>query len=239
MLTIWKLGLAAVTAACAPLAASGCAQNDGQRVSTVMTSESQAAMTPAQALTDLKNGNRRFVQDRGTNFDYVAQVRSTAAGQFPKAVVLSCLDSRVPPEIIFDQGVGDLFVGRVAGNFENVDLLGSMEFACAVAGTPLIVVLGHTACGAVKAAADSVDLGNVTEMLEELAPAVRAASNVSGAKNSNNTAFVNAIIETNVRHTMRDIPARSTIIRDLVNNGDVMIVGGVYDLETGRVNWMN
>ena len=135
-------------------------------VSDVLTEAEQAALTPEQVLEQLKEGNQRFVEGRLTLRDYNAQAAATAAGQFPKAAILGCVDSRVPPEIVFDQGIGDLFVGRVAGNFENEDLLGSLEFATAVAGTPLIVVLGHTSCGAIKGAVAGVELGNLTAMLD-------------------------------------------------------------------------
>jgi carbonic anhydrase len=208
--------------------------------SEVLTSESQKALTPTQVVADLKAGNERFADNRGSRFDFLEQVRSTASGQFPKAVVLSCLDSRVPPEVVFDQGIGDIFVGRIAGNFANTDLIGSMEFATAVAGAKAIVVLGHTACGAVMGAADDARLGNLTATLANLKPAVDAASReMPGAHTSKNADFVARITETNVRLTMDRILDQSELLRKLVDDEKLVLVGGVYDLETGRIDWLD
>jgi carbonic anhydrase len=150
------------------------------------------------------------------------------------------VDSRVPPEIVLDQGIGDLFVGRIAGNFENADLLGSLEFATKVAGSKLIVVLGHTACGAVKGAVDDVELGNLTAMLNNIDGAVaRADAAVDGPTNSSNMELVNAAVVENVTQTVEDILTGSTIIAELVKNGDLLVVGAVYDLATGRVEWLD
>jgi carbonic anhydrase len=207
-------------------------------VSEVMTQSDQEGLTPSAALAQLKEGNQRFVERRLTARDYKAQASATASGQYPKAVVLSCLDSRVPPEIIFDQGIGDLFVGRVAGNFENVDMLGSLEFATAAAGTPLIVVLGHTQCGAIKGAVSDVELGNLTAMLDnfdEVLERVRAEQDEAAPMD----AIVQAAVEENVRQTVADILDRSEVIAELVESGDVEIVGGVYDLASGEVLWMD
>ena len=209
-------------------------------VSEVMTQEAQEALTPDAVLAQLKEGNQRFVEGRLTPRDYNAQAEATVSGQYPKAAVLSCLDSRVPPEIIFDQGIGDLFVGRVAGNFENTDMLGSLEFATAAAGTPLIVVLGHTSCGAIKGAVSGVELGNLTAMLDnfdEVLARVRAEQEAAG--DAPQDALVQAAVEENVRQTMADILDRSEVIAGLVESGDVGIVGGVYDLATGQVAWMD
>ncbi|QDU84675.1 Carbonic anhydrase 2 [Planctomycetes bacterium Pla163] len=235
---LW-IGAAALVVACAPSRLdSRSGGHDGH--AGVVTKEAQAAMTPRQVFDDLRSGNERFVDGNLTNYDFGAQVEATAKGQFPKAVVLSCLDSRVPPEIIFDQGIGDIFVGRVAGNFENVDMLGSMEFATAAAGSKLIVVLGHSACGAVKGAADGVELGNLTAMLDNFDPALAAAKRTTpGPYDSSNTAYVSAAVEANVRQTMADVLARSSVIKDQVDAGKVMVVGGVYDLATGRVTWID
>lgn len=207
-------------------------------VSAVTTAADQAALTPNQVLAELKAGNERFVQGNLTARDYRAQVASTAAGQYPKAVILSCLDSRIPPEIVFDQGIGDLFVARIAGNFENEDILGSMEFATKAAGAKLIVVLGHTACGAVKGACDNVQLGNLTAMLENFEPALAASQGVEGEKSSKNDAYVTAVTDANIRQTMRDIVERSPVLAELVAGGSVAVVGGLYDLGTGQVNWI-
>lgn len=233
------IGAAALVVACAPTRDhSGADRSAG--IGDVVTAEAQAAMTPQDVLDDLVAGNARFAAGKLTRFDYGAQVAATASGQYPKAVILSCLDSRVPVETVFDQGIGDVFVGRVAGNFENVDMLGSFEFATAAAGSKLIVVLGHTACGAVKGACDGVELGNLTATLENLEPAVREArSQVEAPHDSKNPRFVQAAVEANVRITMQDILDRSEVLRGQVEAGDLMIVGGVYDLSTGRVTWMD
>jgi carbonic anhydrase len=222
---------------------AGCsAPGTGSSDAQVLTAEQQQALAPAEVVEALKEGNRRFVAGTPTRFDYLAQARATAEnGQFPKAVVLSCLDSRIPPEIVFDQGIGDIFVGRVAGNFENVDMLGSMEFATAAAGARAIVVLGHSACGAVKGAADGVELGNLTATLENILPAVEAAraSGLEGELNSGNAAFVDAITKENVRQTVADITGRSEILRQRVADGQLVVVGGIYDLATGEVRWLD
>ncbi len=210
-------------------------------VSSVLDAAAQQALSPEQVLADLKAGNQRFVDGNLTARDYMAQAEATAiGGQYPKAIVLGCLDSRVPPEIIFDQGIGDIFVGRVAGNFENVDMLGSFEFGAKVAGSKVIVVLGHTQCGAVKGAADGVELGNLTEMLANFSDALAEAKTlVEGKFDSSNDAFVQAAVEANVRKTVADILAQSEIIAGMVDNGELLVVGGVYDLPTGQVNWLD
>lgn len=208
--------------------------------SSVLDAAAQLALSPDQVLADLKAGNRRFVEGKLTPRDYMAQAKATArAGQFPKAVILGCVDSRVPPEIIFDQGIGDVFVGRVAGNVEDVNLVGSLEFASKVAGSKVVVVLGHTACGAVKGAADGVELGNLTELLNDFdAPIARAAEATEGEANSSNEEFINLAIEENVRQTIADILAQSGVMSEMVDNGELLVVGGVYDLATGQVRWL-
>jgi carbonic anhydrase len=214
--------------------------NHGTGRSDVLTAEQQKALTPAQVVADLKAGNERFVADHRTNYNYAAQVHQTASGQHPKAVVLSCLDSRIPPEIVFDQGIGDIFVARVAGNFENVDTLGSMEFGTALAGAKAIVVLGHTECGAVKGAADNAQLGNLTATLANITPAVEAAkAKMPGVSyNSKNHEFVQAVADANVRLTMQRIASRSPVLAERIAKGDLIIVGGMYDLHTGQIAWM-
>lgn len=206
----------------------------------VLTAEAQQGMTPAEVLADLKAGNERFVAGKLTPRDYMAQAEATAAdGQFPKAVILGCVDSRVPPEIIFDQGIGDVFVGRVAGNVEDVNLVGSLEFATKVAGSKVVVVLGHTACGAIKGAADGVELGNLTELLNDFdAPIARADAATEGEANSKNLEFLNLAIEENVRQTIADILDQSEVMSDMVEGGELLVVGGVYDLATGRIAWL-
>ena len=199
--------------------------------------ESQSASTPNNVQADLMNGNKRFVNAQMNSRDYAAQRSQVVGGQFPKAVVLSCIDSRVPVETIFDQGIGDVFVARVAGNFENVDILGSMEYSCKVAGSKLVMVLGHESCGAVKAACDGVELGNITEMLEKITPAVKLSSEqVEGEASSANNEFVNKTIANNVMLTIERIREKSPILKEMEDNGEISIIGGVYSLTTGAVN---
>jgi carbonic anhydrase len=238
---VFLLALAAGSLACAP-ASNDRAETapEAEPVREVLTADMQAALTPEQVFEQLKAGNQRFVDGQLTMRDYNAQAAATAAGQYPKAAVLGCVDSRVPPEIIFDQGIGDLFVGRVAGNFENEDLLGSLEFATAVAGTPLIVVLGHTSCGAIKGAVAGVELGNLTAMLDNFDEVLAQVREIQalGTTDPEEAAVIQAAIEENVRRTMNDILERSTVISELVQSGDLAVVGGVYDLATGLVTWM-
>jgi len=201
--------------------------------------EAQQALTPDQALEILKEGNARFVAGESIDRDLIEQQRDTAGGQFPFAVVLSCLDSRSAPEVVFDQGVGDIFVGRVAGNVVDTNLLGSFEFATAAAGSKLIVVMGHTACGAVKGACDGVEVGNLTALLDEIEPAIDAVSTPIGTdRSSANTEFVNRVIETNVRMQVNELLRRSDVIRGLVDEGQVKVVGAVHDLATGEVRFL-
>lgn len=202
------------------------------------TAETQSALTPAEALQMLKEGNERFIAGGMLERDLTAQVAQTGAGQFPHSVVLSCIDSRVPPEIVFDQGLGDIFSPRIAGNFVNTDILGSMEFATAAAGSKLIVVLGHTECGAVKGACDHVELGNLTQTLSNIAPAVYATQ-IEGERTSKNKEFVDAVAHNNVEMTVQNILERSSVIRDQVANGQVMVVGAMYDVTTGVVTWLD
>lgn len=206
----------------------------------VLTKEAQQALTPDEILKELQEGNERYVNNNLTPRDLAAQVSKTADGQYPKAVVVSCLDSRVPVEHVFDQGVGDIFVGRVAGNFVNEDMLGSLEFATAVAGSKVILVVGHSQCGAVKAAIDDVELGNITAMLTKIKPAVeQTADGFEGEATSANDTFVTGVVNNNVLHTIGQIRERSPIIAELEQNGDVVIAGAFYDLETGRVTMLD
>ena len=216
---------------------TGCASTQNTDISgAVVTKEQQAAMTPDTVLAQLKAGNKRFAAGQTLGYDMLAQARATASGQYPKAIILGCLDSRVPPEIIFDQGIGDIFVGRVAGNFENVDMLGSMEFGTLLAGSKLIVVLGHESCGAVKGAVDQAKLGNLTATLDNIHV---DTTGISGKRSSKNKALVAAVTEANVRKTVKDIESRSPVMAELVKKGQLKIVGGIYDLDTGRVDWLN
>ena len=205
----------------------------------VQTADSQSALTPSDALNLLKEGNERFLSGEMINRDLPAQVEATASGQFPHSVVLSCIDSRVPPELVFDQGLGDIFSPRVAGNFVDEELLGSMEFAAAVAGSRVIVVLGHTECGAVKGACDDVKLGNLTATLANIRPAVEAVSGIPGERNSKNKAFVDAVAHQNVKMTVDNILDRSLVLRELVDKGRLMVVGAMYDVATGKVTFMD
>ncbi|MFP4844359.1 carbonic anhydrase family protein [Winogradskyella sp. PE311] len=203
---------------------------------TAITKDVQSAMTPKSVLEDLLDGNNRFVGGNTQSTDNSALVNLTTGGQYPKAVVLSCIDSRVPVETVLDQAIGDIFVARVAGNFENVDILGSLEYSCNVAGSKLILVLGHESCGAVKAACDGVELGNITAMLDNIMPAVRkSADEVEGEANSTNKAFVAKTVENNVKLTIDRIREKSQILAEMEDNGEISIVGGVYSLHTGKV----
>ncbi|NQV71597.1 carbonic anhydrase [bacterium] len=202
------------------------------------TSATQAALTPDAILQALMDGNERFKAGNMLDRDFVQQVSMTGSGQYPHSVILSCIDSRVPPEIVFDQGLGDVFSPRIAGNFVNTDILGSMEFATAVAGSKLIMVLGHTECGAVKGACDNVELGNLTHTLSNIAPAVYSV-NVDGARNSSNKEFVDAVAHSNVELTVQNILERSSVIRDLVEQGKVKVVGAMYNVKTGEVTLVN
>lgn len=223
-----------VTAVAIPISGAG-----PDPVREVMTAEAQSTLTPEQVLADLKAGNQRFVGGKLTPRNYLAQAEATAAGQYPKAIVLSCLDSRVIPEIAFDQGIGDLFVGREAGNVEDVNMLGSMEFATAAAGVKLIVVLGHSSCGAIKGAADGVQLANLTDLLSEFDDVLaRVRESHDGPGDSSDAEFIELVVEESVRQTVADTLERSPVISGLVESGYVGIVGGVYDLSTGKVKWL-
>jgi len=204
----------------------------------VLTAEEQSALTPDMVIQNLKDGNKRFMSNDLTSRDHSAMVRNAAKGQFPKAVILSCLDSRVPVEDVFDRGIGDLFVGRVAGNFVNVDLLGSMEFGCKVSGAKVILVLGHEACGAVKAAIDDVKLGNITAMLTNIKPAVAKSQDFAGEKTTKNDAFVEHVSKNNVINTINTIQAKSPILNEMVKKGEIKIVGAYYNLNTGEVTFL-
>jgi carbonic anhydrase len=203
----------------------------------VQTKESQAAMTPQQALAELREGNARFVAGMSRVRNLPAQVKATAAGQYPFAVVLSCLDSRQPIEIVLDQGIGDIFSARVAGNVLDGDILGSMEFACKVSGAKLIAVIGHSNCGAIKGAVDDVQLGNLTGLLTKIKPAMDAVPDDGQPRTSKNYAFVNAVAEANVRLVMKEIREHSPILREMLDRGEIGLVGGMYDLKTGKVQF--
>ncbi len=205
----------------------------------ILTQDAQAALTPSSVLEQLKTGNARYTTNNLTQADHNELRMASVSGQAPKAIVLSCIDSRVVVEDVFDQKLGDIFVARVAGNFANTDIIASMEYACKVAGSKLIVVLGHEGCGAVKAACDGVQLGNITSLLANIQPAVDVVkSQVSEPHNSQNTDFVNASILKNVSHTIAQIRSMSPILAELESAGDIAIMGGVYQLASGEVHWI-
>ncbi|MGB6221117.1 carbonic anhydrase family protein [Haloferula sp.] len=204
------------------------------------TAEEQKALTPKAVLDQLMAGNARYAEGKLANPNIEKRLKATSTGQFPKAYILSCVDSRVPVEMVFDQGIGDVFVGRVAGNIESVEQLGSVEFATKAAGAKLVMVLGHEACGAVKGACDHVKMGNLTALLAEIEPAVNAVEGFEeDQENSKNPEFVAAVIEKNVRMTVADLRKRSEVLSELEKNGDIMIVGGVYDLDDGKVTLLD
>lgn len=212
--------------------------NEKTTITHVMTKEEQEALTPDQVLNEFIEGNKRFNTGNSTPRDLSIQARKSAPGQYPKAVVLSCLDSRVPVEDVFDQGLGDIFVGRVAGNFVNEDLLGSMEFACKVAGAKLIVVMGHQHCGAVKGAIDDVKLGNITAMLAKIKPAVEMSKDFPGEKKSKNDEYVKHVCENNVKHAIQQIREKSQILKEMEDKGEIKIVGIFYRLTDGTLEFV-
>lgn len=202
-----------------------------------LTQAQRDALTPDQVIELMKRGNERFRAGKMQQRDLVAQARSSAAGQFPAAAILSCIDSRAPAEIVLDLGIGDAFNARVAGNITNRDLTGSLEFACAVAGAKVVLVMGHTACGAVKGAIDNVQLGNLTGLLDTIKPAV-AATNYSGERSTRNAAFVDAVAVTNVKQTIDTLRSTSPVLTDLEKQGKIRIVGAMHDLASREVKFM-
>jgi len=202
-----------------------------------LTKEMQDAITSSMALQLLKDGNKRFVNNLKINRNLLQQANETSDGQHPFAVILSCIDSRTSAELIFDQGLGDVFSVRIAGNIVNDDILGSMEFGCKVAGAKIIVVLGHTKCGAVKGACDNVALGNLTGLIAKIKPAVEQEAVTAENRNSSNGVFVENVAELNVSLSVKNILLKSPIIADMVKNGDIGIVGGIHDITTGEVKF--
>lgn len=198
--------------------------------------ETQAELTPQQAKEILVEGNKRFVGNLKANRNLLQQVNETSEGQFPFAIILSCIDSRTSAELIFDQGLGDVFSARIAGNIVNEDILGSMEFACKVAGSKLIVVLGHSKCGAIKGACDHVELGNLSTLLQKIEPSVNAVE-YSGDRSSKNSEFVEKVAETNVVWTVGEIKKNSPILSEMIDKGEIGLVGGMYCVETGEVTF--
>jgi carbonic anhydrase len=202
-----------------------------------MSKAERDKLTPDQILDAMKQGNERFRTGKMASHDYLAQKRATAAGQYPAAVILSCIDSRAPAEIILDSGIGDTFNARIAGNIANDDLIGSLEFACAVAGAKVVLVMGHTACGAIKGAIDGAKLGNLTGLLDKIKPAV-AATHYDGERTSKNDEFVDAVAKTNMRQTISEIRTRSDVLAALEKDGKIKIVGSMYNLVGGRVDFL-
>jgi carbonic anhydrase len=205
----------------------------------VHTKETQATMTPEKSLRYLEEGNQRFQNNLKANRNLLQQVNDTSEGQFPFATILSCIDSRVSAELVFDQGLGDIFSVRIAGNFVNVDILGSMEFACKLAGTKLIVVLGHTSCGAVKGACDDAKMGNLTKLIEKITPAVKAVTSPEdpSLRNSSNLEFVDNVAAKNVELTIDRILKESEILAEMQNSGEILIIGAMYDVNSGEVKF--
>lgn len=198
----------------------------------------QTALTPQQGLNLLKEGNKRFVNNLKYNRNLLQQVNETSDGQHPFAIILSCIDSRTSAELIFDQGLGDIFSVRIAGNILNDDILGSMEFACKVAGAKVIMVLGHTKCGAVKGACDDVRLGNLTTLLDKLKPAVQSETSVTTNRSASNSEFVDKVATVNVKLTLQQILDRSPILMEMAERGEIILAGGMYEVETGVVVFM-
>ena len=206
-------------------------------VEKVLTREEQDKLTPDEVIKMLKQGNRNFVSDTLTSRDHSMQVRAATNGQYPIAIVLSCVDSRVPVEDVFDRGIGDIFVARVAGNFANTDILGSMEYACKVSGSKLVLVLGHEYCGAIKSAIDGVDLGNITPMLENIKPALDHFTEYTGDRTSQNDEYVHMVSEQNVRITIEYIRQNSPILKEMEQKAEIKIVGAMYDMDTAVVSF--
>jgi carbonic anhydrase len=202
-----------------------------------LTKEMQSNLTPQKAIQLLKDGNQRFVSNLKFNRNLLQQVNETSDGQHPLAFILSCIDSRTSAELIFDQGLGDVFSCRIAGNILNEDILGSMEFACKVAGSKVVVVLGHSKCGAVKGACDNVKLGNLTTLLEKLKPAVDAETTEQNNRTAANAEFVEKVAQLNVHLIMQQIPKQSQVIAEMLDKGEISIIGGMYDVDNGIVDF--
>lgn len=203
------------------------------------TKESQIAISPEMALQLLKDGNQRFLHQNTLSRPFDKQIELTSGGQYPFAAVVSCIDSRIPTEIVFDQGIGDIFNARIAGNFVNADILGSLEFACKIAGSKLIVIMGHTSCGAVKGACDHAQLGNLTAMLDNIKPALEMVKTEEGVdRSSNNIDFVNEVAVQNTLYTIAKLKKDSPVLNEMIENGDIQVVGAMYDVASGVVSFI-
>ena len=203
-----------------------------------LTKARRDQMSPDQIIAAAKRGNKRFRSGVRKNRNYLNEQQASASGQYPAAVLLSCIDSRAPAEVIMDLGLGDIFNCRVAGNIENPDILGSMEFACKLAGAKVVLVMGHTACGAIKGAIDNAELGNLTGLLDKIKPAVQATS-FSGERSSKNYAFVDAVARTNVQMTVDNIRKNSAVLADLERQGTIKIAGAMYNLQTAALEFLS
>jgi len=224
----------------------GCNKNEtktnsshDEKSSKVITKDEQAKLTPDAVIQNLKEGNKRFIDGKLTERDYSHQVHETSHGQYPEAVILSCIDSRIPVELVFDKGIGDIFVARVAGNIANGDMLGSMEYSCKVVGAKLILVLGHMHCGAVKSSVDNVKLGNITGLLDKIQPSVQSFPDYKGDKSGKNYEFVDMVGKKNVTETINSIRKESPILKEMEEKGEIKIVGAFYDIETGKVEFLD
>lgn len=211
--------------------------NQEPLIERVLSAEEQKNLSPADVLKSLKEGNKRFTSGNLTLRDHSKQIRDAVNGQYPKAIILSCIDSRVPVEDVFDKGIGDLFVARVAGNVINEDILGSMEYSCKVAGAKLVLVIGHEYCGAVKGAIDNVRLGNLTGLLEKVAPAIKASASYKGEQTSKNPEYLDLVIQKNVHVSVETIRKQSPILNTMEQEGQIKIVGAYYDMDNGVVSF--
>jgi carbonic anhydrase len=210
----------------------------GAAYADALTKAQRDKMSPSEIIAVAKRGNERFRSGVRKNRNYLNEQKASASGQYPAAVLLSCIDSRAPAEVIMDLGLGDIFNCRVAGNIANQDILGSMEFACKLAGAKVVLVMGHTACGAIKGAIDDVELGNLTGLLDKIKPAVQATS-YSGERSSKNYAFVDAVARTNVQMTVDDVRKNSAVLAELERNGTIKIVGAMYNLKTSALEFLS
>ncbi len=202
------------------------------------TAQTQSTITPQQAINLLKTGNQRFIKNKSLKRELLKQIEETAEGQYPFAAVVSCIDSRIPTEVVFDQGIGDIFNARVAGNIVNEDILGSLEFACKISGSKAIVVMGHTSCGAVKGACDNAKLGNLTQMLDKIKPAIELTPTADNeTRDSNNDDFVNMVASKNVELTIQNIKKKSEVLNNMHQLGEIAIIGAMYDVNTGKITF--
>ena len=218
---------------------TGCSDNKPKREQHVLTEERRAELNPQDMIQILQEGNQRFVDGEWIDWDYRHEQVETSGGQYPGAIVLGCIDSRAPAEIIFNLHIGDIFNARVAGNILDEDMAGSMEYACKVAGSKIIIVMGHTNCGAVKGAIDQVELGNLTQLLAKIKPAIDAVQNIEGERTTKNRAFVNAVAKKNVMLTMKNIRDSSPVLKKMEDNNEIDIIGAMYDVESGKVEFFD